>query len=194
MDFFRTIFAVERQPGYSIAVLLDDEHDQVVRAIWREIQDELGIKHVFKNPIPHITHIQAAKVKETALQTALTQFAAEHGPFTVRTAGLGLFTGPRPAIYIPCVRNPIITGLHSSMIVRVSDAIEGIRPTHHINSWVPHITLLLPDMVGGRLLDVVALLAQRDFTWEMRLNRLIVLHDDENSTEPLMQIELTGTN
>lgn len=194
MDFFRTLFAVERQPGYSIAVLLDEEHDQIVRAIWDEVRDELGIEHVFKNPVPHITHIQAAKVKEEQLEEAMTTFSQEHGPFTVRTAGLGLFTGERPAIYIPCVRNPIITALHSSMIVHVSDSIEGIRMTHHINSWVPHITLLLPDMIDERLLDIVALLAKRDFTWEMRITRLVVLKDDENSTAPLLTLELTGTN
>lgn len=194
MDFLHNLFNIERQPGYSIGVLLDDDHDKMVREIWAELEASLQINHFFTNPVPHITHLQADKVKEGTLQAAVEQFAASHGPFTVRTAGLGIFTGERKAIYISCVRNPFLSAIHSAMITSFSDAVDGLRATHHINYWMPHVTLLLPEMIGDNVGTIVSVLAQRNFTWEMRITKLVVLNHSDSSPSPLLTAELTGTN
>jgi hypothetical protein len=93
VEFIRNIFAPERRLQYSIAALLNDEYTRIIQDIWQELDTVLGIKHPYLNPIPHITHIQADKLEQPEFRMALNKFAQDQAPFTVRTVGLGIFTG-----------------------------------------------------------------------------------------------------
>lgn len=180
VEFLRNLFE-ERRASYGIVALLDDEHEQVLKSLWQELEADFGIKHPFENPIPHITHLQAHKIKEKALEEALEKFANLQEPFLVRTAGLGIFTGERLALYVPVVRTPALTAVQTNLIATIAPALEGIADTHQINHWLPHITLIIPmpaltDIVLGK---VVQRLAKRSFIWEMKISQFAVLGTDD---------------
>lgn len=188
VEFLRNLFG-ERRASYGIVALLDDEHEQVLKNLWQELEDDFGIKHPFENPIPHITHLQAHKIKEGALQEALLKFASLQEPYLVRTAGLGIFTGERMALYVPVVRNPALTAVQTNLIASIAPALEGIADTHQINHWLPHITLIIPmpELTEIVLAQVVQRLARRSFIWEMKISQFAILGLDDN--EPF-RIEL----
>jgi hypothetical protein len=180
VEFLRNLFA-DRHTTYGIVALLDEEHELIMKNLWQELETDFGIKHPYENPIPHITHIQAHKIKERALEEALEKFAAMQEPYLVRTAGLGIFTGERLALYVPVVRNPALTAIQTTLIATVAPALDGIADTHQLNHWLPHLTLIIPmteltDVVLG---NVVQRLARRSFIWEIRISRFAVLGLDE---------------
>jgi 2'-5' RNA ligase len=192
VDFIRNIFAPEKRLQYSVAALLDDEHNLIVREIWQELDTVLGIKHPFDMAIPHITHIQASELEEPDFYLALDKFAQRQTPFIVRTVGLGVFTGEKNALYISVVRNPELTAIQTNLITSLASSMEGILETHFINQWIPHISLMIPDMGSGQIGRVIDLLAQRDFTWEFRVRQLIVLDGQHDSDKPPYIVELIG--
>jgi hypothetical protein len=180
VEFLRNLFA-DRHTTYGIVALLDEEHELIMKNLWQELETDFGIKHPYENPIPHITHIQAHKIKERALEEALEKFAAMQEPYLVRTAGLGIFTGERLALYVPVVRNPVLTAIQTTLIATVAPALDGIADTHQLNHWLPHLTLIIPmpeltDVVLG---NVVQRLARRSFIWEIRISHFAVLGLDE---------------
>lgn len=192
MDFFRSLFRLDHPGGYSIAGLLDDDSDAFVRNLWQLVEDELGIEHQFVNALPHITHIQARQVRRREVREALTRFAEMTAPYVVRTAGLGIFTGDKTAVYIPVVRNPLITTVQNTLIQALDGSIDDIPQTHFVDYWIPHITLLLPDMIGDHLPDVIQLLSTQDFTQEMTVTGFALLGDDPEDEREPFRVTLSG--
>jgi len=192
VEFIRNLFAPEKRLPYGIAALLDDKHTQIMKDIWHELDTQLGIKHPFDNPIPHITHIQARAIKEPEFYEAFNKFAQSQAPFIVRTVGLGLFTGEKYALYVSVVRNPELTAIQTDLIATLASSLEGIRETHFINNWIPHISIMIPGMGQEQIAPVIDLLSKRDFTWEFRVRKMIVLDGDLDSEEPPYTVELSG--
>ncbi len=192
VEFIRSIFNPEKSAEYGIVALLDKEHDTFIRNIWHEMEAELDIKIPFDNPIPHITHLQAGKVKEDELHRALQQFAETQAPYTIRTTGIGIFTGTRNAVYVPVVRNPNLAAIQTNLIASLAGTIEEIAPTHMINNWIPHITLVM-GLSGAnvdKLAAIVKRLAQRNFAWEFKVTHLAVLDGKTDSQEAPFTVEL----
>ena len=194
VEFIRNLFVPEKRLPYGVAALLDEEHTQIVKDIWHELDEKLDIQHPFDDPIPHITHIQAAAIEQPAFYEALDKFAHAQPPYIVRTVGLGLFTGITNALYVTVVRNPQLTTIQTNLITTLASSMEGIRETHFINNWAPHISLMIPGMGKGQLAQVVELLAERDFTWEFRVNKFIVLDGNPDSRNLPYTVELQGSS
>jgi hypothetical protein len=176
VEFLRNLFS-ERRATYGIVALLDEAHEQVLQDLWQELETDFGIKHPYESPIPHITHIQTQRIKERLLEESLEKFALMQEPYLVRTAGLGIFTGERLALYVPVVRNPALTAVQTTLIATVAPALEGIADTHQLNHWLPHLTLIIPmpaltEIVLGK---VVERLARRSFIWEIKISRFAIL-------------------
>lgn len=192
MDFLHHIFSPERRADHAVAALLDEEHEQQILEIWRDLGNALGVQHTFTQAVPHVTHLQAKRIREEELREAMTEFAEEHAPYILRTAGLGIFTGEQIAVYVSVVRSPALTALQTTMISSFASYMEDMSEQHFINVWMPHITLLLPEMLDGKLPQVVDLLSKRNFTWEMRVSKLVLLNGIANDTRPPFTVTLTG--
>jgi hypothetical protein len=179
VEFLRNLFS-ERRATYGIVALLDEMHEQILQDLWQELERDFGIRHPFDNPIPHITHLQAQKIREKSLEEALEKFATMQEPYLVRTAGLGIFTGERLALYVPVVRNPALTAVQTTLIATVAPAIEGMADTHQLNHWLPHLTLIIPtpELSATVLGKVVERLAPRSFIWEFKISRFAILGTD----------------
>jgi 2'-5' RNA ligase len=136
--------------------------------------------------------LQAKRIDEADLREAMTQFAAENAPYILRTTGLGIFTGEQTAVYISVVRNPALSALQTNMISSFASHMEGMSEQHFINVWMPHITLLLPEMLDGMLPKIIEVLAKRNFTWEMRISKLVLLSGIANDEAEPFTVTLTG--
>jgi len=191
VEFIRSIFNPEKRVPYGIAALLDSEHDKFIKSIWHEMEAEFDITVPFKNPIPHVTHIQAGKIRTPAIQEALQNFANNHDPYTIRTAGIGIFTGQRNAVYVPVIRNPNLTAVQTNLIATLAGAVEDIAETHLINNWMPHITLVMGLTDNDKLAAIIKRLAQRNFAWEFKVTKLVLLDGSTDSETTPFTVNLS---
>jgi hypothetical protein len=179
VEFLKNLFLERPSSPYSISIvaLLDEAHQKILQDLWRELEQDFGVIHPYENPIPHITHIQATKINRRLLEEALEKFATMQEPYLVRTAGLGIFTGERLALYVPVVRNPLLTAVQTTLIATIAPALEGIADTHQLNHWLPHLTLIIPmpELTETVLAKVIQRLARRSFIWEIKISRFAVL-------------------
>ena len=111
------------------------------------------------------------------MKFCLRQIAASKTSFQVQAGGLDVFTGPHPVLYIPVVRSPELTQFHEALWQEISSTGSGIEDYYHPAYWVPHITIGIGDMKKDNLSQIVRLLAERNFNWEMTVDNISLIYD-----------------
>ncbi|OQA94038.1 MAG: hypothetical protein BWY25_02997 [Chloroflexi bacterium ADurb.Bin222] len=180
------------QPLEAVVSVLDEEHCQEVAALWDELREKFGVADVFETPIPHFSYHVAERYDGEALDAVLSQAAREIAPFTITTAGLGVFTGPQPVLTIPVVRDAALTALQAHLVERLQPI--AVQPVCHYlpENWFPHITLALGSIEADSLAAIVAHLAPRRLHWHVRINNLAVICDNCGVYGVSSQFTLTG--
>lgn len=160
-----------------VVALLDANSTAKIEAIWREFQDEFDVHGVSRTPIVHFSFHVAESYD--ALQTIPTvrAIARTMPSFKVRTAGLGIFTGTLPVIYIPVVRNERLGLIQGQIWRQMTRLSAGIQTYYHPDHWLPHITIAQGYVPPGKLPEMIALLQERDFNWEMQVSQLGFITD-----------------
>jgi 2'-5' RNA ligase len=161
-----------------IVSLLDDQSYQLVEEIWAELDQELGLRGIYITPYPHFSFHVAEQYDYTQLLLLLERFAAETPSFEITTAGLGIFSGPLPVVYITVTRSPLLTKLHQALWPALEPVSAGINAYYHPDRWIPHITLGHGDITWQNLPAVIRLLSGRNFSWTIPINNLAILRDD----------------
>ena len=158
-----------------IASLLDESATSRVASLWQELEWLCGVAGVKAAPFPHFTWQVTEAYDLTKLEASLLGLALQARPFTIHTAGLGLFTGENPIVYISIVKDEPLIRFHAL----VWEQTEGIaiRPSHYYSpeEWVPHITLAYNDVTSANLDCVMQYLAFQSFTMDIQINNLLLI-------------------
>jgi 2'-5' RNA ligase len=159
-----------------IVSLLDEEHYKWVEEIWAELDREFGLRGIYVTPFPHFTYHVAEHYEVEHIGSVLQRFAAAQAGFTVKTAGLGIFTGPNPVVQIPVVRTPELTGFHQALWREIGDSGLGVYNHYRPEDWVPHITLAYGDVDPVNLPHIIRFLSRRDFYWEIPVHTVSLVY------------------
>ncbi len=80
-------------------------------------------------------------------------------------------------LYIRVVRSPELTQFHEALWQEISGTASGIEDYYHPAHWVPHITIGIGDIRKDNLSQIVHLLAERDFNWEMTVDNIALIYE-----------------
>lgn len=157
------------------ASLLDDAHATKIEEIWSTLRSEHGLSGVSVSPLPHFSY-QCARDFDIALLAEIVAKVAEKArPLKVRTAGLGVFSGDAPVIYMPVVRSPELTRLQLALWSAGAVACGQPLAEYHPAAWIPHITLAQGDLSDARLGPVMSTLSRMDLYWEFEVDNLAIV-------------------
>lgn len=164
-----------------VVSLLDAEDEAMVRALWQELEREFGVKRVREAvPFPHITYQGAERYALKRTETILERFARDATPFTVRTAGLGIFGGPHPVLAITVVRDATLDAFHRRIWQAIGDAASNFAPFYAPDDrWMPHITLAQGDLTADNLPAIVGALCDRPLEWDIRIENVAFFRETE---------------
>jgi len=157
---------------HGLVSLLDTQHYRLIEDLWRELEKECGLTGVKVTPYPHFSWQIGTSYPEPQTKQAVRAIATQTRPFTVRTDGLGIFSGPTPVVYIPIIRNPKMNQLHTKLWRQFQPSAKGLTPYYGPQKWMPHITLIFGDSSVGSLMCGLELLAFRSFDWEIEINNI----------------------
>jgi 2'-5' RNA ligase len=173
---------------HGIVSLLDPMHDGKVKALWSSLENECGLIGIKITPIPHFSWHVAEDYNLTRLVPILQGLSEATIPFTVRTTGIAVFTGSRPVIYIPVVRDANLTVLHQQIWQRAGEASSHPSPFYAPQSWLPHITLAHGDVDRQASLCALEKLAGRDFSWEIQIDNFALVMQQDDAVGKLDQV------
>ena len=154
-----------------VVSLLDEPHAGMVTGIWDELESKLGLREVKVAPWPHVSY-QLGDYDLPLLTPILEEVAAKANPFEIETAGLGIFTGSRPIVYVPVVRTAELSEWHRLLWAAIGTACRNIADHYWLSDWIPHITLAMDDVHPANLGAVVEQLAARNLSWKITIDNL----------------------
>ena len=174
----------------AIVSVLDDSSRVLVEHLWSGIEREFGIEPPYTQPVPHFTYHVAETYAPERLQPLLREVAARHASFRVRAGGLGLFTGKKLVLHVPLVRNSVMNRIQCDLWESLEGTCASAVQHFHPESWIPHVTLAYHGLTDALLPDLVRWLAERSFSWEVRVDHLAVI--EEYGAAPVEPIPLGG--
>jgi hypothetical protein len=162
---------------HGIVSLLPEPYYTRVIAIWEELSERYGLRGIRVTPYPHISWQIGQDYPSPELEQAMQEIAAETAPLQVTTAGLGVFTGTSPVLYIPVVKTAALVALHARIWDRFSAFGVDVSSYYSPTAWAPHISLAYLDLTPANIGPIVAELAVRYFTWEMRIDNIAFIYE-----------------
>lgn len=160
----------------AVISLLDAEHTRIVKSLWRELDMRFGVRAISVTPFAHFSYQIADGYAIDRVEEALRSVARSVPRFTVRTTGLGIFTGETPVLHVPVVKSPTLCRLHRRIWDALDTAGSDVSPLYSPDHWMPHITLGHGDLDTENLPAIMALLAGRNFTWEVVIDNLALIY------------------
>lgn len=175
------------------ASLLDSVHVTKVEEIWGTLRKEHGLSGVSVSALPHFSYQCARDFDIELLSDIVAKVAEKARPLKVRTAGLGVFSGPAPVIYIPVVRSPELTRLQLALWSAGAVACEQPLAEYHPAAWIPHITLAQGDLAADDLGPVMGTLNRMDLFWEFEVDNLAIIRGRGHEPQELVgRFSFTG--
>jgi 2'-5' RNA ligase len=175
-----------RRPLAAVASVLPGGAAGRVQDLWAELERELGLSGATISPLPHFSYQVARDYDLDVLQEVVAKVAAGARALRVQTAGLGMFTGPAPILYLPIVRSPELTRFQLAVWSAASVAAEKLDQHYHPASWVPHVSLAFGDTTPAKAAAAIELLSERDLSWDLDLDNLAIIKGAGNEPQELV--------
>lgn len=155
-----------------IVSLLDAAHDRQVRALCAELAEALGLGPEALPPFPHFSYQIAPRYAPAGVAEALGAVAQAQPPLTVTTAGVAVFPGAAPVVYVPLVRTAALTALHAQVWAALRPLAVDPPAYYHPDQWVPHITLVQAGVDAAGAAEAVRRLNAHGLYWTMPIETL----------------------
>lgn len=167
---------------YALASVLNQEENKIVHEIWDALEDHCGLKAVKISPIPHFSWFTFNEIDDLpGLEMELFHWALSNGPFSTKVNGLGVFSGDSPVIYLPLVRNPLLTAVHIDLINRIRSYIPVEDGFYDPMDWMPHITLAINDINEENMHCAIERCMQFNLQFDIFIDHIAILYMDENT-------------
>lgn len=175
---------------HAVVSLLDEHNSQMVEKLWAAIEKEFAVRGVYKTPFPHISYHVSGEYDVVKVKTVMQVFARHTSPFRVRMAGLGVFTGPEPVLYIPIVRSPQLAEFQHELWHQVTKSSGQLEFAYRPARWVPHVTLAQHDLTQRSLSAIVRKLCTLELNQQVTINNLALIYDTDGKEEVIYRIGL----
>jgi hypothetical protein len=160
---------------YAIASLLDPNANLLVRRLWERFEVSCGLTGIRLTPLPHFSWQGAHEYQLEHIETILSSTARQMSPFVVRTAGLGIFTGRQPVVYLALVKDEQLFNIHKMLWEKIWPYAALPNIYYDPSQWVPHITLANYEVDPGGLGCAVASTAFEEIGFEILIQDFSIL-------------------
>lgn len=168
--------------NHGTVTLLNDENASAVEDITSKIESRF--EDVKAATHPHISYHIAEKYDLETVEDYLRDIAREKESFEVDASGIGVFTEPETVVYVPVVRTPELSELHTRIWEMLANPRLSSRAVEHYDpkNWFPHITLA-QSIEKDELGEVVDLVENQDVNWEIRVDNISVLYQENGELD-----------
>jgi 2'-5' RNA ligase len=178
---------------HGLVSLLPEPYYTRVTSIWSHLEDRCDLDGIKVTPFPHFSWQIGESYSSEALEQTMRKISAETRPFTIRTTGLGIFTGNKPVIYIPVVKSPSLVNLHQKIWYAFFPIGKGIAEYYNPELWIPHISLAYDDVNPECIGSAIQEISSDSYNWEMTIDNIAFISEPEGTIGKLQyRFEFSG--
>jgi 2'-5' RNA ligase len=167
---------------FAIATLLDPNADTQTREFWQLLEKDCGLAGINTTPLPHFSWQGADDYQVDEVEQVLRQTTGQLAPFKARTAGLGLFTGLVPVLYLALVKTETLMDVHRLLWEGIGPLATGLNRHYSPDLWMPHITIAYQDLNADNLACAVKNLIFKPIDLEIQVDQLALLYQLDKDT------------
>jgi 2'-5' RNA ligase len=167
---------------FAIATLLDPNSDAQTREFWQLLQKDCGLAGINTTPLPHFSWQGADDYPVPEVERMLKGITRRMAPFKAQTAGLGLFTGPTPVLYLALVKTARLMEVHRSLWETIGPLGDGVNSHYSPDAWMPHITIAYQDLGADNLACAVKNLIFKPVELNIQVDQFALLYQNEEDT------------
>ena len=160
----------------ALATLLDPESDRQTRQLWQLLEEKCSLSGIKAAPYPHFSWAASENIEWSSARRKLERISHKIEPFKVRTAGLGIFNGPGPVLYVAIAKEPHLLAMHLDIWKRLERNLVQPLEYYSPSQWMPHITIAQGDLNPEKLACAVQELAFERMTFEVIVNNISVIY------------------
>jgi 2'-5' RNA ligase len=159
----------------AIASLLDPTTDQQTKNLWRFLEDKCGLAGIKTTPYPHFSWLSCDDLNWAPVSKNLARIAINVKSFKASTAGLGIFSGSKPILYVSVVKTPELLDIHQKIWRKVRHHLVNPQDYYLPEYWMPHITIAQGDLTPANLSCALQDLAFVTMSFEIIINNISVI-------------------
>jgi len=151
-----------------------------VESIWKHFNSEFEMDRVMSTSFAHITWVIAHSCEEETVGEILKELRKVSVPFVIKTNGIGIFTGKRPAMYIqikPCIE---ILNFQSKIYRLFSPYAQRLKKHYKPEVWIPHISIAIEDLTLENVSDAVKFILNKTFKYDIRIESFSLVRKERN--------------
>jgi 2'-5' RNA ligase len=125
----------------AVCLLFDPETEEVVRRLWRRLEDQgltTLLTHTHGHHVPHLTYALLLGCDRAAVETALSDLP-ERPPIPMHLEALGMFR--RSRCWLAPAIPPGLAERQEAVVAAVSGTGAELHLHYRPGSWTPHVTL-----------------------------------------------------
>jgi 2'-5' RNA ligase len=164
----------------AIASLLNMQANHQVQQMWDLLDASCGLSEMKLTPLPHFTWQSAENYTLELAEPVLQKITARFTPFVVLTAGIGIFTGPTPVLYLALIKTQVMINIHQVLWDELVPSGNLVNEYYSPSRWVPHITLAIRDITPQNLACALEGMLYYPFEMEVVVDNLAVIYQVNN--------------
>ncbi len=164
----------------AIASLLDLDQAPESKKIWNLMLERCNYSGLLPLPIPHFSWQVAGVYSMDQLLPAIESLAMTWNQFSVRTSGLGFFTGETPVLYLPIIKTRELLEKHEELWHLCSGYAKDLSLHYSPENWMPHITIIHQKFSFEGVSCVVEDLYQKNLGMEFKVEKVEIIYQNEN--------------
>jgi 2'-5' RNA ligase len=171
----------------AVVSVLDPHYYRQVEGLWEVLERCCELTGIRLTPLPHMSWQVAERYEVEAVTAALKAMSRRLEPMIVHTAGLGVFTGEAPVLYLPVVKSQELLDRHRLLWEALESLGRGVSRHYQPDRWIPHITLAHGEIKAKQVAKATEVLAKIGLSWEITLDNLALVGQEGEDSGKLIQ-------
>jgi 2'-5' RNA ligase len=177
---------------YAIVSLLNTLDHLKVEELWNWLELDCGLSGVQATPIPHFSWMMMEECDVNSAIGIMGDIANHLQTFKAFTAGVGLFTGQSPVLYLPIANNHSMLRCHEALWHNTLPHITNPNLYYAPGHWFPHVTLAYRDIDMVGLGCAVQGLMHRTLELDLIIDHFALAYYSETDTGLIQKFVFTG--
>lgn len=161
---------------YALTTLFDLAPEPAFARIWQKLKVNCGLVTADEASYVHLSWQGALDYHLEPVHDGLLEIARVTSGFQIQMAGMGIFTGKEPVLYLNIVKSRELMSLQELLWEKLNPFAVEMNAYYAPQAWVPHVTLTYGKLLPADISCAVQELMYEPFAATLKVDHLAMIY------------------